>query len=148
MPLVNRREFIRLLGGTAALGLTGRLGPASESAPSPGGRPNVILIFTDDLDFDEIGVPGYDPVKFPTYTGANKLGLAPYNKNKWGFYPEPPPTPHIASLERDGMLFTRFHMVNTICMASRYALLTGQYCSRSESLIAQNPTQNSKSSVV
>jgi len=139
MAPFSRREFMKILGGGAALGMTDKLFAKDQGDFARATRPNVVVIFTDDLDFDEIGVPGYDPVKYPTYTGARKLGFDRDKPNNWGFYPSPPPTPNIASLERDGMLFTRMHMVNTICMACRYALLTGQYCSRSESLIKKHP---------
>ena len=35
-------------------------------------KPNIVLMYVDDLDFDQISV--YDHTKFPCYTGAKETG--------------------------------------------------------------------------
>ncbi len=64
--------------------------------------PNVVLIFTDDQGYGDVGVFG-------------AKGYA---------------TPHLDSLARDGVKFTNFHVAQAVCSASRAALLTGCYPNR------------------
>ena len=73
-------------------------------------KPNVILIYTDDQDLDEIGC-----------FGGKVL------------------TPHMDSLARDGLKFTRFYVTSAVCSPSRYNALTGRYASRSVSQQAKTP---------
>jgi len=68
----------------------------------PAARPNIIIIFADDLGYGDIGV-----------NGAR------------GFT-----TPHIDGLARRGSLFSNFHVAQAVCSASRAALLTGCYPER------------------
>lgn len=65
-------------------------------------RPNVILIYTDDMDHDHLSC-----------------------------YGGPTPTPHMDSLARDGMRFTRYYVASPVCTPSRYNALSGRYASRS-----------------
>jgi len=62
-------------------------------------KPNVVLIFADDLGYGDLGCYGATKVK----------------------------TPHIDSLARDGRLFTDAHSSSAVCTPSRYGLLTGEY---------------------
>jgi arylsulfatase len=64
--------------------------------------PNIVLIFTDDQGYGDVGVFG-------------AKGYA---------------TPHLDSLARDGVKFTNFHVAQAVCTASRAALLTGCYSNR------------------
>ena len=64
--------------------------------------PNIVLIFTDDQGYGDIGA----------------FGAKGYT------------TPHLDSLARDGMKFTNFHVAQAVCSASRAALLTGCYPNR------------------
>jgi arylsulfatase A-like enzyme len=80
--------------------------PASEAA-EPGGsedRPNVILIYIDDMDYTEIGAYGGQVL-----------------------------TPHMDRLAEQGLLFTNARVTSPVCSPSRYGLLTGNYASRSSS---------------
>lgn len=98
-------------------------------------RPNIILIYVDDLDFDEIGV--YDHVAQPTYSGAAIAGAGKPDGNA-----APASrvlTPHIDSLARDGAMFTRFYVTSPVCTPSRYSALTGRYASRSQPLSEEYP---------
>jgi arylsulfatase len=71
----------------------------SRAADRP---PNVVIVFTDDQGYGDLGV-----------TGAKGYS-----------------TPHIDRLAREGTLFTNFHVAQAVCSASRAALLTGCYPNR------------------
>jgi arylsulfatase A-like enzyme len=62
-------------------------------------RPNVVLIFTDDLGYGDVGCYGATKVK----------------------------TPNIDRLAAQGRIFTDAHSASSVCTPSRYALLTGDY---------------------
>ena len=114
-------------------------------------RPNIVLIYVDDLDFDQISV--YDPKKFPSYTGAKLTGnlkeLSPVTANQNGrflkvgemsYHKNPTVlTPHIEKLASRGVTFNRFYLTSSTCTPSRYSLLTGRYASRAPLLLEQNP---------
>jgi arylsulfatase A len=63
------------------------------------GKPNVVLIFADDLGYGDLGC-----------YGATKLK-----------------TPNIDKLAAQGRRFTDAHSASAVCTPSRYALLTGEY---------------------
>ncbi len=116
---LSRRNFLASAAGAAAAAR----GTAHAGAP----RPNIILIFADDLDFDEIG--WYDAARYPTYEGAGRAGLRVRPGRR---YRDPRMlTPHIDSLGRDGVTFSRFYVTSALCTPSRYSVLTGRYASRS-----------------
>ena len=69
----------------------------------PDMRPNIVVIYTDDLDNDELRI-----------LGDNKLL-----------------TPNMDQLARDGMMFHNGYVTSTICTPSRFGVLTGTYASRS-----------------
>jgi arylsulfatase A-like enzyme len=66
-------------------------------------RPNVVVIYVDDLDLDELGV-----------LGSKQLM-----------------TPNIDKLARDGMMFRQGYVTSSICTPSRFGMLTGNYACRS-----------------
>lgn len=66
-------------------------------------RPNIVMIFTDDQGWNDVGCFGSEI-----------------------------PTPHIDSLARDGMKLTQFYAASSICTPSRFGLLTGRYPTRSQ----------------
>lgn len=68
-------------------------------------KPNVILMFVDDLGYGDINC---------------------FNKNS------KIPTPNIDKLAERGMKFTNSHAVSAVCTPSRYGLLTGRYPFRSD----------------
>jgi arylsulfatase A-like enzyme len=80
---------------------------AALSTLSPGAevKPNLVLIYADDLGYGEVSA--YNPAR-------NKV-----------------PTPHIDKLAGQGMRFTDAHSSCSVCSPSRYTLLTGRYHWRS-----------------
>lgn len=62
-------------------------------------RPNVVLIFLDDA----------------AYSDFHPFGNPPY------------PTPNVEKLAAEGVRYTRFHVPQAVCSASRASLLTGCY---------------------
>lgn len=90
-------------------------------------KPNVVLFYIDDLDFDEIGA--YDSEKFPSPTGAAKRGFAAKDLGGEFTFPEGVSTPNLDKLAASGMRMDRFYVTSPICTPSRYGLLTGRYAS-------------------
>lgn len=89
-----------LIGGAAALSLTGCGGEAKKAAPRDADpRPNVIFILADDLGYGDL----------PCY-GADSLD-----------------TPLINALAAGGIRFTNAHCVASTSTPARYGLLTGAY---------------------
>lgn len=76
-------------------------------------KPNVIVIFTDDMNFEDIGALGGDVL-----------------------------TPNIDALINEGVYFSNFYACSAVCSPSRYNLLTGRYASRSQSLLRQFPVSD------
>jgi arylsulfatase A len=103
----DRRSFLAGLGATLG-GLAVSPDHALEvrgstrtSAPRPGLQPNVIIMICDDLGYADIGCYG------------SKLN-----------------TPNLDRLASEGVRFTRYNTPHPICSASRAALLTGRYSTR------------------
>jgi len=72
---------------------------ACPAAPAPAARPNIVLIFADDLGYGELGCYGQTKIA----------------------------TPNIDALAREGARFTQFYSAAPVCAPSRSALLTGQH---------------------
>ena len=75
---------------------------ACPAAPPPAARPNIVLIFADDLGYGELGCYGQTKIA----------------------------TPHIDRLAREGARFTQFYTAAPVCAPSRAALLTGLHLGR------------------
>jgi arylsulfatase A len=73
----------------------------AASAAAPATRPNVVIVFCDDLGYGD-----------PSCYGGKV------------------PTPAIDRIAREGIRFTDFHVPHPVCSASRAALLTGCYAPR------------------
>ncbi|MEM9702226.1 MAG: sulfatase-like hydrolase/transferase, partial [Planctomycetota bacterium] len=65
-------------------------------------RPNVVLIFIDDMGFGDVG-----------FNGATV-----------------PQTPHLDRMAEEGMIFKDFYVGCAVCSGSRTALLTGCHYQR------------------
>ena len=106
--MLTRKTFLKILCLAGCMVLAGglvntlmgaskdSLKPSSEHTP---GKPNIILINTDDLGYGDLGCYGGAVIK----------------------------TPHIDSLASGGIRFTDFHSSDSVCSPSRAGLLTGRY---------------------
>ena len=96
-------------------------------------KPNIVLLYADDLDADEINCTADMVDTWATHSGAKTKGF-------WNKKIDPKVlTPHIDSLADGGMLFTRFYVNGTVCTPSRYCLLTGRYATRGADLLKDYP---------
>jgi len=97
----DRRTFLKLsaasYGGALAAQQRSRTGTRSRSS----GKPNIILIYCDDLGFGDLGCYG------------SNLS-----------------TPNLDGMARQGVLFRDFCSASPVCSPSRAALLTGRYSTR------------------
>ncbi len=113
--------------------------PARTCAVEPAAQPNILLIYADDLDADEIGFSD-DPTAWPSYTGKAKLGISGGTRQgRSGYVDSRMLTPHIDSLAAGGAVLTRFYITSPVCTPSRYSLLTGRLASRSEGFVEKYP---------
>ena len=76
--------------------------PAAGFPDESSRRPNIVLLFADDLGYGELGCQGNDEI----------------------------PTPNIDSIAADGIRFTSGYVTAPFCSASRAGLLTGRYQTR------------------
>lgn len=87
------------------IGLTLLSAPLWEVAATElsNGRPNIVIIYCDDLGYGDIGITGHPDIK----------------------------TPNLDRMALDGMRFTNYYSASPASTASRYALMTGRYPVRS-----------------
>lgn len=132
----------RMLSKYAGLGMVAAFMALQGWAGTPAERPNFVIIYIDDMDFDEL--EPYDVHTFPCYTGAWEAGVynppdkdAYFMQTHWQapgertYFKNPRQyTPNLNRLEKEGMRFDRFYVTSTVCTPSRYSLLTGNLASR------------------
>lgn len=100
METIGRRDFIKILGASAALtGLSGQLSLAAPASPK---RPNLLFILTDDLGYGDLSVYGR-----PDYR-----------------------TPNLDALAAEGTRFTDAYAAFPVCTPTRTAFVTGRYPQR------------------
>ncbi|HEY5312586.1 MAG TPA: sulfatase-like hydrolase/transferase, partial [Pirellulales bacterium] len=88
--------LVALAAGVAAVAV------ATDARAAEARRPNIVLMFADDLGYGDLGCFGAQ-----------------------GFT-----TPNLDRMARQGCRFTNFHVAEPVCSASRAALLTGCYPNR------------------
>jgi arylsulfatase A len=103
-PRVNRREFLKAIGltaaGVAVPGCSRSLRGTSASDESR--PPSFVIVFIDDMGYADVGC----------------FGAQGY------------PTPNIDRMAAEGTRFTDFYAASSVCTPSRAALLTGCYPQR------------------
>ncbi len=93
----TRRNFLKNIGLVATTVLLPSTLKAAENR-----RPNVVLIYADDLGYGDVSCYGATEIK----------------------------TPNIDKLAASGLKFTNAHAPSATCTPSRYAMLTGEYAWR------------------
>ena len=96
-PAMSRRTFMKSIGLAAATAII----PAKLRAAGTK-RPNIVVIYADDLGYGDVSCYGATNVK----------------------------TPNIDGLASEGLRFTNAHSPSATCTPSRYAMLTGEYAWR------------------
>jgi len=97
---MNRRDFLKACGvGAVACAMPRGAAAAAESKKR---KPNIVLIFADDLGYGDVGYHGTCDV----------------------------PTPHIDSIARAGTWFSTAYVTAAVCGPSRAGLMSGQYQQR------------------
>jgi arylsulfatase A len=96
----SRRAFLKSIGAATGAGLLTSTGCASLSATAD--KPNIVVIFMDDMGYADIGVTGAKGYK----------------------------TPNIDRMAAEGMHLTNFYAAAPSCTPSRAALITGCYPQR------------------
>ncbi len=97
-----KNSLLPLLGLTAIASCT-----SGNKTPQIPEKPNIVIIYCDDLGYGDVG-----------YNGA--IGVE---------------TPHIDSLARNGLVFTDAHCSAATCTPSRFSLLTGSYAFRNNAAV-------------
>lgn len=101
----TRRDFLRVAAaGAAGLALNPRQERTAAREETGGTRPpNIVVIFTDDLGWGDIGVFGSPAIR----------------------------TPNLDRMAAEGQKWTSFYVGASVCTPSRAALMTGRYPIRS-----------------
>lgn len=94
---MQRRQFLSL-AGSAAAALKMGAAPSSRSAT----RPNIVLIYADDVGYGDLSCYGASRVR----------------------------TPNLDKLAGGGLRLTNAHASSATCTPSRYSMLTGEYAWR------------------
>jgi len=98
-PRAERRRMLNRMRSAPALTLLASLvaGPTSAAATEP--RPNILLVYADDLGWGDVGFNG---------------------RTEWS-------TPSLDKLGLRGTIFKRFYTAAVVCAPSRAALMSGKY---------------------
>jgi len=101
---MKRSDFLRLLGFSTALMAISRRGLSKFNIGDDrvNRLPNIVIILSDDLGYEELSCQGAEDLK----------------------------TPHIDSIARDGIRCTNAYSSGPVCAPTRAGLLTGRYQNR------------------
>ncbi|MHC4124599.1 MAG: sulfatase-like hydrolase/transferase, partial [Planctomycetota bacterium] len=100
---ISRRSFLKKTAFTSSLLAIGNLSCRQDKKSTNSEKPNIIIIYADDLGYGDLSCFGGDI-----------------------------PTPNIDSIAKTGILFTDFYVSTPVCTPSRYSLLTGRYAQRTK----------------
>ena len=92
---MQRRRFLQLAGASAAGAVMG----ASTAEAGRSRRPNVIVVFADDMGYGDLSCYGHPTIR----------------------------TPNLDTMASEGMRLTSFYAAAPFCTPSRVGLLTGRY---------------------
>jgi len=102
---VTRRKFLGqslAMAGSAVLAHACATGAAPASRAANARKPNFIIVFTDDLGYNDLGCFGSPLIR----------------------------TPNLDRMAAEGMKFTDFYASSPVCTPSRASLMTGCYAQR------------------
>ncbi len=94
-----------LLGAAGLAGLTGCAAGLGSAGDVPDTPPNIVFIMADDLGIGDLGC----------YNADSRIA-----------------TPNLDAFAAQGRRFTDAHSSSAVCTPTRYGVLTGRYCWRSE----------------
>ncbi|MBN2241075.1 MAG: sulfatase [Acidobacteria bacterium] len=100
-PCISRCTFLNAAAGIALLAAAASFPGCGRSEPAR--KPNIILIFCDDLGYGDLGSYGHPTIR----------------------------TPNLDRLAVEGQRWTNFYAAASVCTPSRAGLLTGRYPIRS-----------------
>ncbi len=101
----SRRDFLKSVGlGAATLAVSGRVsGLNARTGEAAVDKPNIVIIFADDLGYGDLGCFGHPTIR----------------------------TPNLDRMAAQGAKLTQFYSAASVCTPSRAALLTGRLPIRS-----------------
>ena len=94
---MKRRDFVKTTVAALIVTVAGMSAQGKDAIPPS--KPNIILLFIDDLGYGDTGPFGCTDI----------------------------PTPHIDSLAKNGVICTSFYATTPVCSPSRAALISGRY---------------------
>lgn len=106
-PIMFRISMFSAFLALGAMIFASACHPNAEGPPANRSRPNIVLIYVDDLGYGDLSTYGATGVQ----------------------------TPNIDKLARQGLKFTDAHCSAATCTPSRYALLTGRYAFRKKAAV-------------
>ena len=96
---IRRRDFLQMMGtGAAGLALAGCNSSRFVGSKSVADKPNIVIIFADDLGYGDLGCFGHPTIN----------------------------TPNLDRMAAEGMKLTQFYSAACVCTPSRAALMTGR----------------------
>jgi arylsulfatase A-like enzyme len=101
MEYQSRRQFLKMIGAAGALSILPGCGDNGSNRSPNKGKPNIVLVITDDQGYGDLACHGNKIIK----------------------------TPNMDKLHSQSVRLTNFH-VGPTCAPTRAALMTGRYCNR------------------